>query len=183
MIDILSGLLTVTGSVASIYGVYVLITSGRVKSWCSVEKGVLTIRRKIKESGWDPDIVIGLGVGEAVVGAMLAGSLGRKKFITIDRRYKWERGVRKTFVDTPTDLKLNPPPQKVILVTGEIYTGETIKLAIDYVNSKISSELKTAAMYVSENSDYYPDFYAYLIDKRVNPPWRLKGYPRDSKID
>ena len=168
---------------ASIYSVYVLITSTRVKSWRSVEKGILLIRRRIKEIGWDPDIVIGLGVGGAVVGAMLAGSLGRKRIVGIDRRYKWVKGARKAFVDIPTDLVLNPPPRKVILVTGEIYTGETIKTAIDYVKSKLNCELKTAAMYVSENSDYYPDFYAYLIEKRINPPWRLKGYPRDSKID
>ena len=150
-----------------------------------MEKGVLEIRRKIKECGWEPDIVIGLGVGGSVVGAMLAGCLGRKKFIAIDRRYKWEKGLRKTFVDIPSDLKLEPSPQKVLLVTGEIYSGETIKKAIDYIESKIksNSRLKTAAMYVSENSDYFPDFYAYLIEKRVKPPWRLKGYPRDSKID
>lgn len=182
MIELLIGFLTVIGSIASVYSVYVLISSRRVQSWRSVEKGVVFISCKIKVSGWEPDVVVGLGVGGSVVGAMLAGSLGRKRFLAIDRRYRWAKEIRKTYVDTPADLKLDPTPQRVLLVVGEIYSGETIEQSIKYIRSKVCSNIKTAALYVSENSNYYPDFYRYRITKRIKPPWRLKGYLRDSKF-
>ena len=181
MIEVVELVLTAIGWITKgIYSIYFIIKSRKITRWHSVERGVLVIRRKIKESGWEPDIVIGLGCGGAVVGAMLAGSLGRKRIFVIDRRHKWQKGKRKTFVDTPADFRFVSEYKKALLISGEVCSGETMKLAVQHLQSKIRFALKTAAMYVCEDTNFYPDFYIYLVKERVKPPWRVKGYPRDS---
>jgi hypoxanthine phosphoribosyltransferase len=154
-----------------------------IEAWAGIEAGVYSIRQDMRSQEWDPDLVIGLGCGGSVVGAMLAGCLGRKRFIAIDRRFDWEHGRtrRKAYVDVPKTLALDPVPKKVVLVMGELYDSEPLKLAIDYVRSKVGGELRTAAMYVSENLDRYPDFYVHLLQERIEPAWRLAGSVRDSK--
>lgn len=183
MVGTLVVVISVVGSIASIYSVYHLITVRRLRSWRSVARGTREIRRKIRERSIEPDLIVTLGVGGSVVGGLLASSLGRTRIIGIDRRYEWTNGSRTTVVDAPSSIDLPDPPRTVLLVTGEIYDGVSLRLAAEFVKNMLKCDLLTAAMYVWENSDFFPDFYAYRIEKRVRPPWRLEGSVRDSKAD
>ncbi len=93
------------------------------------------------------------------MGGMLGGSLGRRPVVGVDRTYEWVDGQRHTYVDIPSTLRFNRGFKKVLLVTGEVRSGNTILKAIDFLKDQFpGSEVQSASMYVRENSDFFPNY-------------------------
>lgn len=78
-----------------------------------------------------PTLIVGIGRGGTIMGAMISGCLGHRPLVVIDRKYVWVEGRR----NDDLLLRLQFPPElleKVLLVASETHTGNTMRLYYNY---------------------------------------------------
>ncbi len=172
--------LSILGGIVSIITIYKWILPYKKITWNQVEKGVLTLKEKLIKDNYVPTLIVGVGRGGAITGALLSGCLGHVPILVIDRVYDWSGDYRKEKLFDK--IKLNKNLDKVLLVAGELHTGGTAKTYKEYFNSIGAKEIR----YLTFAKDLYPAFnpdYYYIESKKpdIRLPWMItKEYRRES---
>jgi len=130
------------------------------------------VAEKIVASGWQPDFMVGLARGGWVLSRVLCDYLGVKDIVSLKVEH-W--GVTatpdgKARIKYPFEVDLTG--RRVLVVDDITDTGESMIVAMDYVNKKNPLEVKTAALRHIEGSKFTPDYYGDMITWRwVIFPW------------
>ncbi len=152
-----------------------------VLTWRGVTKGSKVLIKRINESDFAPDVIVGIGRGGAVIGTILSANLDPNRvipLIVIDRQYPCKGST------TPVvhcDLR-ELTGKRVLLVFGEVYTGSTLQVLYEAVSqhspsdTRIASLLKVKPIGVSAPVRSI-DFYAFAATPsgRTKLPWRFPG--------
>jgi len=142
-------------------------------TWKRITKGAKVIIENIlKDDGYTPEIIIAGGRAGAILGGILSGNLQAKKIplLCIDFSYEWHENRRKIIIhggDLPIENK------KVLLVVGEVHTGETLRELINTVNMYKPLEIKTASLFESGAEHLKPDYCSFKITGKQKMPWHL----------
>jgi hypoxanthine phosphoribosyltransferase len=152
---------------------------GRWISWGEVQEWAHELKAKLERHGFDPDLVIGLGRGGAILGGMVAGALGLKPVGVLDMvhsSHDSDDGERK--VEGKLDLE---DVHRVLLVQGEVRSGNSLEEARKRLREmKPTLKWWTIALvvYPEVPLEDRPDEYKRLT--KLDPPWRrIPGYVRD----
>ena len=130
-----------------------------------------------------PDVIIGAGRAGSIIAGIISGNLRKHKIplYCIDFAYKWEEENRKTI------LHINPlliSNKKVLLVVGEVHTGNTLRNIVDVLKSENPKSIKTSTLFHSGVESFKPNYYAYTIVGKQKMPWHLnKDYEKNSFPD
>jgi hypoxanthine phosphoribosyltransferase len=141
-------------------------------SWDLFENLSKKVAERIKESGYQPDFMVGLARGGWVLSRVLCDYLGVKDLVSLKVEH-W--GVTatpdgKAQIKYPFDIDLSG--RRVLVVDDITDTGESMMIAAEYVQSKNPAQIKTAALRHIEGSKFKPDFYGDIIKWRwVVFPW------------
>jgi hypoxanthine phosphoribosyltransferase len=141
-------------------------------SWDLFENLSKKVAERIKESGYQPDFMVGLARGGWVLSRVLCDYLGVKDLVSLKVEH-W--GVTatpdgKAQIKYPFDIDLSG--RRVLVVDDITDTGESMMIAAEYVQSKNPAQIKTSALRHIEGSKFKPDFYGDIIKWRwVVFPW------------
>jgi uncharacterized protein len=130
------------------------------------------LSRKIKASGYMPDLIIAIGRGGYVPGRLICDFLLLNDLTSM----KIEHYTRAADMQPETKIRYPIPVvisgKKVLIVDDITDTGDTLSLAVDYVWSLKPADVRTAVLQHKTCSSFVPDFYAQKIIK-----WRWIIYP------
>lgn len=167
--------------------------------WRTAEKSAINLANQIRQDEWSPDLIVGIGRGGAIYGAMLSYKLakkdrrGKKKNIPLailERQYRIENNQRKSKVVGDIECFLTDKegnliaPEKVLLVAGEGHTGDTMNMAKELVNKKYpEAETKSCVFYQELPLNSHFD-YSGVTGKGFNSmPWQDEYTLRESYMD
>ena len=179
-IEIAVYILSFLGGVVSVVTMYRWLLPFKKVKWPTVEKGIIKLKEELIRDKYMPSLIVGVGRGGAIIGALLSGCLGHVPILVIDRVYEWEDNIRKD--DLCEKIRLSRNLEKVLLVAGELHTGGTAKTYIEYFKNMGAKEIK----YLTFAKDPYPAFnpdYFYIESKKpdIRLPWMItKQYKRES---
>jgi hypothetical protein len=145
-----------------------------VMDWGLFDRLGKAVAQKIIESGYRPDFMVGLARGGWVLSRVLCDYLGVKDLVSLKVEH-W--GVTatpdgKAQIKYPFDIDLTG--RRVLVVDDITDTGDSMKLAVDYVREKNPAEIRTAALRHIEGSKFVPDYYGDEITWRwVVFPWNF----------
>jgi hypoxanthine phosphoribosyltransferase len=130
------------------------------------------VARKIIESGYRADFMVGLARGGWVLSRVLCDFLAIKDLVSLKVEH-W--GVTAT-PDGTAQLKypfeIDLTGRSVLVVDDITDTGDSMKIATDYVRTKNPAEVRTAALRHIKGSKFTPDYYGDEISWRwVIFPW------------
>ena len=157
-----------------------------------VDEGVEAhLLRQIDKSGFHPDVIVCIGRGGAILGAILSGNLKnpdgieKKSNVTllgVDRIYSWENGRRHEVANEMVDLA-PLRGKRVLLVSGDILSGGTMSFFLDAVRQVGGADTRTACLVKGVGSTLIPDFFGKEITASFRTPWMYRGlgYARDSR--
>lgn len=135
---------------------------------------------KVAQSGYEPDLVVGIAKAGVIPGAVIAAILRCDFFsMKISRRSGTEL-VR----ERPTILTAAPPQAKGqrVLIVDEICTsGQTLKIATSALRSVNPADIKTATGFVKLGG-HKPDFYAIETAATVIFPWDRQVIDEDGEL-
>jgi uncharacterized protein len=184
MQDIWGWVLGAIGTASSVAGIWYFIVdmhSRRRFGWKHVEKLLKQMIRDIDRSKFEPDLVIGIGRGGAIVAGMLAGNLGNIPLYVIDTFMAKQNGIKKAHLRN-TEGVPDIQDRSVLLVVGELYSGEDLKEGIEFVERQGVKELRTASMLTHPTTSVQPDFYGLETNVPLIAPWRISAKYREARI-
>jgi len=179
LLTIIILILTVIGSLSTIFYVVDYLKKNKKLTWKDVEKASEKIFNEMAMEGFKPTLIIGIGRGGAIMGSLISGFFGHIPLVVIDRKYTWIDGRR--FDDLL--LKIEFPEElleNVLLVSGETHTGNTMRTYYTYFKNLGVKNLKKATFFYSKSSIEKIDYIGIEGFKNLRMPWMLsKNYVRD----
>ncbi len=134
-------------------------------SWNDIERWSEGMLNMLISDNYKPDIVIGIARGGLIPARMMSDYLFIKDLLTV----KTEHWGLTASMDGKAVLKgkLNYDigNKKVLIVDDITDTGESIKLAYDYIKTLNPAEVKTSSMLYVNSSSYVPDYYGEGISR------------------
>ena len=145
-----------------------------VLTWNRMYNVLLGLARKVLNSGFAPDVIVGVSRGGWVPARVLCdlldssvlGSIGVAFYTGVK-----ESGRRPILTQPVTVSVLG---KKVLLVDEVADTGESLKLAKEQVLSEGAKEVKTVTMYTKPWSIIEPDFHEKKTSSWIVFPWETK---------
>lgn len=180
---ILFGIIGLIATILKVYSVWVNI---RVLEWKSLEKYTKKVIKSMAKENYEPDMIVGIGRGGAILASLLSGNMVRKntkKNITIyciDRIYKWEDDHR-TEVENPYIQYEIFEGLHILLVAGDVVSGKTMTFYLEKLKEHHITSIKTATIVKSVGATFIPNFVGKKITSKFKMPWMYKGYARDSR--
>ncbi|MBN2182029.1 MAG: hypothetical protein JW715_08945 [Sedimentisphaerales bacterium] len=180
---IIGTILSLIGAISSIMFLYEKFTKRHRLSWRFAEKVVQKIAEQMIGDDFSPTLIVGIGRGGAVMGALISGALGHRPLIVIDRKYQWQDGRR--IDDMVQRLKINIGLEAVLLVAGEVHTGNTMRLYYNYFKNLGAKEIRRATLFYESGSTEPVEYKGITSsNKMLRMPWmRPKCYRRDSRSE
>jgi hypoxanthine phosphoribosyltransferase len=123
---------------------------------------------KVAQSGYRPDLIIGIAKAGVIPGAVIASIL-RCDFFSM--KISRDVGVERVRA-RPKILSAAPREAagKNVLIVDEIATsGETLRMALNAVRQIAPADMKTAVSFAK--GKYDPDFYALKTEATIIFPW------------
>jgi hypoxanthine phosphoribosyltransferase len=129
---------------------------------------------KIKISGFEPDIIIGIARGGLVPARILCDLLLKKQLLSITVEH-W--GIAKTtgkaVVKIPLSFDISG--KKVLVVDDVADTGDTYVQTLNYLEGCDTKDVRTAAMHYKTSSTFIPDYWGEMQEdwKWIIYPWEV----------
>lgn len=143
---------------------------------------VRELAQTIKDSGYEPDIILSIARGGLLIGGALGYALGVKNTFTIS--IEFYTGVNERLA---LPVVLPPVPNRVdltglkVLVADDVAdTGETLKLVREFCGDYVS-EVRCAVLYEKSHSIEKPEYYWRHTNKWIEFPWSVLP-PVDKRV-
>ena len=136
---------------------------------------VRDLAQTIKDSGYEPDIVLSIARGGLIIGGALGYALDIKNTFTMS--VEFYTGVNERLA---MPVVLPPVPNKVeltglkVLVADDVAdTGATLKLVREFCSGYVS-EVRSAVLYQKPHCIEKPDFAWKSTEKWIEFPWSVQ---------
>ncbi len=152
-------------------------------SWKFAEKKAQEISNLLIEDSFLPTLIVGIGRGGAILGAMISGCLGHRPLLVVDREYKWKVEGR----EEDMLFSVNIPEmylKKVLIVSGEIHSGGTMKVYYRYLKLLGAKEIRKAVLFFEDGCPVRVNYIGIRSNKKnILMPWMFsKNYIRADRI-
>ncbi len=134
-------------------------------SWNDIEEWCKKLMDKIIDS-YKPDIIVALSRGGLVPGRILSDMLWIKDIVALKTEHWGVTATRDGKATLKDPGSLNLSGKNVLIVDDITDTGQSMKLAYDFVSKQKPESLKTAVMLHINRSSFKPDYYASEIDQK-----------------
>ena len=139
----------------------------RYYSWERIWKLSRKLSRKIRDSGFNPDMIIAIVRGGLVPSMNLSDFLGIKDILTLKIEHWGITATRDKKARLKYPLNADLTGRNVLLVDDLTDTGDSIILALEHLKTLNPDVIKTATLIHKSTSDFEPDFYAEKIEKWI----------------
>ena len=145
-----------------------------IMSWELFNNLAEKVAQKMKKDDYQPDFMVGLARGGWVLSRVLCDYLGVKDLVSLKVEH-W--GVTATPDGTakikfPFDIDLSG--RDVVVVDDITDTGESMKVAVDYIKTMNPRNIRTATLRHISGGKFTPDYYGDEITWRwVVFPWNI----------
>ena len=136
----------------------------QVMDWDLFYKLATQVAEKINRSGYEPDLIVGLARGGWVLARVLCDFVGVKDLVSLKVEH-W--GITATPDGTAKlkhPLNVDLTGKKVLVVDDITDTGESMKVAVEYIKTLKPSEVRTATLQHITSSKFKADYIGEEIE-------------------
>ena len=145
-----------------------------IVSWTQIYSALWGLAETIKNSGFEPDVIVGISRGGWIPARILSDLLENPNLATVATNFYV--GIAETKLEPIITQAVSVPvkTKKVLVVDDLTDTGKSLKLVISYLKHQGASEVKTATVYHKPWSIIVPDYYEKETQLWVVFPWDQK---------
>jgi len=140
-------------------------------SWDEIYDMLLEQAIRIKQSGFQPDLIVGVSRGGWIPGRILSDLLGNAH--TANVKIEFYVGIgqtsRKPIVTQPISEDI--ATKRVLVVDDVADTGESMFVALDHLHERDAGDTRTITIYHKPHSKFKPDFFAETTSHWIIFPW------------
>ncbi|MEJ2242126.1 MAG: phosphoribosyltransferase [Candidatus Bathyarchaeota archaeon] len=132
------------------------------------------VASKINNSGFKPDIIVGLARGGWVLARVLCDLIGVKDLVSLKVEHWGVTATPDGKAKLKYPLNIDLSGKNVLVVDDITDTGESMRVTLDYIGSLNPLKIKTAALRHINTSKFLPDYFGEEITWRwVIFPWNF----------
>lgn len=128
--------------------------------WESVYEYCRVLAGKMRQDKFKPDVVIAIARGGYVPARNLCDQLGITDLTSVKVDHWGVTATKDQQARLRYPFTANLEGKKVLLIDDLADTGESFRVAVPAIQAQNPAELRTASLFVLENSKYTPDYYA-----------------------
>ncbi len=150
-----------------------------VITWDKVQELAENVARSIIDSGWRPEVVVGVLRGGIVPARIIADVLGVNDIGVIEAKLYHAVGVKgeRPYIRQPLIL---PVTSKRVLVVDDISdSGLTLQAVVGAIDLAMPSEVRTATLYIKPWTNLVPDYYGEITESWIVFPWERYEFQRE----
>jgi len=146
----------------------------KLVSWDEIVDWTRGLAGEIRGSGWKPQVIVAVARGGYVPARLLADFLDVTNMLSVQSQHWTEAAKAEERAILKYPYKVDLQGEDVLVVDDIVDTGETLRLARDYVRDNWNpGTVKTAALqWISSVAKFKPDYY--LIEVK---DWTWFQYP------
>ena len=142
-------------------------------SWGAANSLARALAYKVIESGYEPDIILGIARGGLVPARMVCDLLLRNDLVSITTQH-WgiatNLGKARIKFSLPQEADISG--KRVLVVDDVADTGDSISITIDYLKKRNPLEIRSAVFHYKTCSSLIPDYYGEKLEE-----WNWIIYP------
>ncbi len=142
-----------------------------ILSWRDVYNLTLQISEKIVDSGFRPDVIVGIARGGWIPARILSDVLYMETLQNIRIEYYTDVGAKGKEPKITQPLTGSMEGKTVLIVDEVADTGDTLHHAIEHVKNLGVKEVRTAALHYKPSSIVVPDYYMVETTSWTVYPW------------
>ena len=139
--------------------------------WDDIVRMTFRLAKKIRESGFMPDIIVALLRGGLVPARILSDCLGVNRIFVVGVTFYADVGRTHDKPVITQPLNINLGGSNVLIVDDVADTGETLLLVKEHVSALGADTIKTATLHKKPWSKIKPDFFVSETDSWIVYPW------------
>lgn len=143
-----------------------------VLSWNQVYELLMELARKIKESGFNPDVILGISRGGLIPSRVLSDLIDNTNLVIVRVKLYFDvnKKLEKPIMTEPISVGLEG--KSILIIDDIVDTGESLHLVCESLRGS-AKIIKTLTLYIKPWSCLKPDFYARETLAWVIFPWEL----------
>jgi len=179
MAEIIGLILGLIGAISAALYLWDRFFPIRRLSWKFAERAADKIKEQMTADAFSPTLIIGVGRGGAVMGALISACLGYRPLIVIDRKYIWKNRDRCDDILFRMDIP-RIYLEGVLIVSGEVHTGNTMRIYSEYLIKLGAKSIRKATLYYEKGATIGVDYTGHEgTRKNLVMPWMIsKQYVR-----
>ena len=130
------------------------------------------LAQAVRESGYQPDIVVAIGRGGYVPARVVCDYLLHEMLTSIKIEHWGEAALEKPETIIRFPLAVDVTGARLLVVDDVTDTGDTLTAAVSYLRECGATEVRTAVLQHKGTSGFLPDYCAEMV-----PDWHWIIYP------
>lgn len=143
--------------------------------WPEIEEGCRALAQRVRQAGFEPDILAVIMRGGAIVGRLYQKYSGSEALLHTFgiRAYRAPGDMRKAVVYQYPNKVEDFHGRKVLIIDDIADSGTTLELARTWAREAHASEVKTLTLHYKAKASETPDFWHTKVDNDVwiDYPW------------
>ncbi|WP_293767893.1 phosphoribosyltransferase [uncultured Corynebacterium sp.] len=143
-------------------------------TWETFGEASRYLSQEIVDSGWFPDLIVGVARGGLIPAGAIGYAIGVKEMGAINVEFYTDIGAT-----LPEPILLNPQldtdsleGKKVLVVDDVADSGKTLDLVVNLLK-ETASEVRSAVIYTKPTTIFEPDYSWKKTDKWINFAWSV----------
>ncbi len=150
-------------------------------TWDRIEEMCEQLAKQVGESGFKPDVLIGVARGGWIPTRIISDIIHVYKVASIGVVFYTSIGKTLEKPKLTQELNVDIGGKKVLLVDDVADSGESLILAKEKVQALKPAEVKTATMHYKPKSKIKPDFFIEETDSWLVYPWERREFNLEKK--
>jgi hypoxanthine phosphoribosyltransferase len=135
----------------------------KVVNWGEIEDWTESVAASIKQSGYSPDMCIGMTRGGWVPSRLICDHLGIKDLHAVKTEHWGITATKNGEARLAQPLAIEVEDKKVLIVDDITDTGQSLRLALEHVKERGAKNVISATLLHITHSKVTPDFYAVEV--------------------
>jgi hypoxanthine phosphoribosyltransferase len=146
----------------------------QIPTWDEIYELLLNLAGKIKESGFEPDVIVGVSRGGWPPARIISDLLENPQLANVTAEFYV--GVAETKGEPTITQPVSAPvkDKKVLVVDDVADTGKSLRLVRSHLREKGATEVRIITVYYKPWSVVVPDYYQRETSSWIIFPWERK---------
>jgi len=148
-------------------------------SWNQIYNSLLDLSNLIQNSGFVPDLIVGISRGGWIPARIFSDLLGNSNLDTVTTKFYVGISETKLEPKITQEMYSSVEGKKILLVDDLVDSGKSLSLVISYLKNKGASEVKTVTLYHKPGSIIVPNYFIKKTMAWIVFPWDHKENVRN----
>ena len=140
-------------------------------SWDEIYDLMLGLGRKVKESGFKPDVIVGVSRGGWPPARIMSDLLSNPNLANMKVEFYKDIGVRSKRPRITQPVTADVRNRKVLIVDDVADSGLSLRAVRNHLRHKSTDEVRVCTIYYKPHSIYTPDYFAKKTSSWIIFPW------------